>query len=206
MTISTSARARGLGAHHRPLAGVPVAAGAEHHDQPARQPVPDRVQHRGQRRRLVRVVDHRQEVLARRPPAPSGRAPTTPASASAACCTSRPSASTQASASGALATLNAPGMARSSGHRAGSARAARRVTCWTPGGRRPRPRRPTSRRRRRRSQTVSASGCAAASRAPYWVSMSMTCRLGAAVEQQALGPEVLLHVVVEVQVVLATGW
>ena len=54
---------RGLGAHHRSLAGVPVAAGADHHDQPAGQAVPDRVQHRGQRGRFVRVVDHGHEVL-----------------------------------------------------------------------------------------------------------------------------------------------
>ncbi len=56
---------RRLRAHHRPLPGVPVAAGADHHDDPAVDGVPDGVDHRSQRGRLVRVVDDREEVLAR---------------------------------------------------------------------------------------------------------------------------------------------
>ena len=50
-------------AHDRSLALVAVAAGTEHHHQPTRGQWPQRRDDRGDRVRLVRVVDHRQEVL-----------------------------------------------------------------------------------------------------------------------------------------------
>ena len=55
---------RGDGAHHRPLAGVAVAAGAEHHDQPAVDIRPQRLQRLGERVGLVRVVDEDRRAVA----------------------------------------------------------------------------------------------------------------------------------------------
>ena len=52
-------------AHHRPLAGVAVAAGADHEQQPARGERPQRGERGLDRVRLVRVVDDREELLAR---------------------------------------------------------------------------------------------------------------------------------------------
>ena len=50
-------------AHRRPLAGVALATGAEHHRQPAVRPQQGG-QHRAQRARLVGVVDQREKILA----------------------------------------------------------------------------------------------------------------------------------------------
>ena len=51
-------------AHHRPLAGVAVAAGAEHHDQPPRRVGPQRLERLRQRVGLVGVVDEDRRAVA----------------------------------------------------------------------------------------------------------------------------------------------
>ena len=76
VSTATSAAARGDLAHHRPLVRVAVAAGAE--DQQHASGSVRQAARRGEqpleRVRCVRVVDEGEELLARRPPAPSGRA------------------------------------------------------------------------------------------------------------------------------------
>ena len=57
VTIATSAKPRGRGAHQRALAAVAIAAGAEHHVQPARGVWTQRGQQPFQRVRRMGVVD-----------------------------------------------------------------------------------------------------------------------------------------------------
>ena len=55
---------RGDLAHHRPLAGIAVAAAAEHHDEPAGDIGPQRFERLGERVGLVRVVDEDRRAVA----------------------------------------------------------------------------------------------------------------------------------------------
>ena len=64
MTMTRSALRGGDRAHHRPLAAVAVAAGAEHDDEPAARVGPQRIERLGERVGLVRVVDEDRRAVA----------------------------------------------------------------------------------------------------------------------------------------------
>ena len=101
----------GGGAHQRPLAAVPVAAAAEHHDQFPAGHRAKRAEHRLDRAGLVRVVHEasgwaaRRRPRCRRPGTPGRR----PRPATASLAGSAPASTSATIAPRALATLNAPG-------------------------------------------------------------------------------------------------
>ena len=187
------------GPHRGPLAGIAVAAAAEHGDQPAARGRRAARPARWRRRPGCARSRRRRRTAGRRRPAPSGRGRRSRRCPASAVSTGTPTASSRATARTALATLKRPGSRTRAGQVAPPGPCSVKVEPPPGAG----------------ATSVADQSAGAGDRHGAGVRAQAgepaagvvvdvtTSRRGPAVEQQRLGLEVVLEVAVEVEVVAA---